>query len=211
MDLTKSKAGLIAFVIVGLLLAVFLVYLFVGNSNRLSDAELREIGATVYQDPRAISPFQLLDHRGNYFTQEEFDGHWTLLFFGYTACPDICPLTMAELKRFYQGLEQKDDTNIVLIMVDPLNDSPQKMADYVGSFHEDFIGLTGDSATIQQLATDLYVAYSDSPERQENGNHTIDHSTHISVISPDSNYHSVMRAPHRSADISVAYEAIRDR
>jgi protein SCO1/2 len=215
MDLNKKKTILIAFIIADVLLAILLVYLFVGNFNRLSDEELRELGATVYPDPREISSFQLTDHRGNSYTQDALAGSWTLIFFGYTACPDICPLTMSELDRFYQDLEssgQAQDTNIVLATVDPLNDSPQKMADYVSSFHEDFIGLTGDPATLQQLAGDLYVIFSESPDMRDNENdHMVNHSAHISVIDPNGNYHSVMRAPHRSADLGVAYAAIRKR
>jgi protein SCO1/2 len=215
MDSNKKKTVLIAFITADLLLAMLLVYLFVGNVNRMSDEELRELGATVYPDPREITPFQLTDHRGNSFTQDALDGSWTLIFFGYTNCPDICPLTMSELDRFYQDLEssgQAQDTNIVLATVDPLNDSPEKMADYVTSFHQDFIGLTGDLASLQQLADDLYVIFSDSSEEQgDEHNHTVNHSAHISVIDPNGNYHSVMRAPHRSADLGIAFEAIRER
>ena len=68
------------------------------------NTELRDLGGTVYPEPRVLSDFELIDHNGSTFTNESLVGQWDIVFFGFTSCPDICPLTMSELKKFYEQL-----------------------------------------------------------------------------------------------------------
>ena len=98
----NAKIGLVAFVVFDVLLAITLVSLYLARVERELLTELREIGVTVYPQPMQLSEFQLTDQFGNPFTQENLTGYWSILFLGYTNCPDICPLTMAELKQFYE-------------------------------------------------------------------------------------------------------------
>ena len=227
MQLTqKRKTALIAFLAVDLLIVVALITLFLLRGERQSEAELREIGVTIYPDPRTISDFRLLDQAGNFFTKADLQGHWNLVFFGFTHCPDICPLTMAELKQFYESvdLEELAKPRIFLVTVDPLRDNPATMAAYLENYNPDFIGLSGDPAAIAQLASELYVAYGEAPEAasamsHEHGdtvpqgdadeaNYLIEHSGHIAVIDPEGEYVAVMRAPHRDRDLGTAYREL---
>ena len=220
----KSKTALIAFLALDALVVVALVVLFQLRGERQSDAELREIGATIYPEPRAISDFRLQDETGDFFTKADFEGHWNLVFFGFTHCPDICPLTMAELKQFYEALdfEMLERPRVFLVTVDPLRDNPATMAAYLENYHADFIGLSGDPASIAQLASELYVAYGEPPADAmghahgdsqadvvvDEENYLIEHSGHIAVIDPRGEYVAVMRAPHRDRDMAVAYTEI---
>lgn len=226
MQLTpKRKTALIAFLAFDALLVVALVLLFLLRGDRETASDLRDIGVTVYPEARALSDFRLLDEQGAFFSRNDFQGHWNLVFFGFTHCPDICPLTMAELKQFYENLgDDLVKPRIFLVTVDPLRDNPESMAAYVNSYNEDFIGLSGDPVAIDRLASELYVGFSEVPsadslaelEQEEteeeghagHGNYLIEHSGHIAIIDPDGDYYAVMRAPHRDRDMISAYRVI---
>lgn len=228
MELTqKRKTALIAFLVFDFLVVVALIVLFQLRGERETAIELREIGVTVYPEARVLSDFRLLDQQGEFFTNADFRGHWNLVFFGFTNCPDICPLTMAELGQFYANLDFSEDEKprVFLVTVDPENDNPESMAAYVANYNEEFIGLSGDPAQIAQLAAELYVGYGDAVEpgtvsesHDHEGSHSeidvspgdylIEHSAHIAVINPEGDYHAVMRAPHRDRDLVTAFREL---
>lgn len=221
----KAKRGLIAFGIFDVTVIAVLIFLYsLGSQLDIKD-ELRELGVTVYPDVRPVQAFELIDENSLPFTQENLKDKWTLMFFGFTSCPDICPLTMAELKKFYEQMsdsDMKDELDIVMVSVDPERDNPERMGDYVNGFNEEFLGVTGDVNSISQVAAQFFVAYSE-PEpdtRSEHGDHMkmdnvsaeenylISHSGHIAVVNPKGNYHGVMRPPHRARDLAAAYKMI---
>ena len=226
----RGKFALIAFVLFDLAMAVILLDLRALRSERASELELRELGVTVYPEPRNLQDFELQDQLGNVFTGADFVGGWNLVFFGFTSCPDICPLTMAELDKFYRSIDGNEfaKPRIILVTVDPARDTPETMANYLGNYNEDFIGLSGDAASISRLASQLYVVQSGGPDAQVPGpdlpalhNHTedsnttgsvgdylINHSAHISVISPRGENFAVMRPPHRDQDIARAFQLL---
>ncbi|PCJ24302.1 MAG: hypothetical protein COA96_09915 [SAR86 cluster bacterium] len=229
MKLTRrAKGALIAFVLFDLALLVFMLDLFQLRAAHESELALRELGVTIFPEPRSLTDFKLQDHHGNAFTREDFIGSWNLVFFGFTSCPDICPLTMAELKQFYEALDvaEEDIPQIILVTVDPARDTAEMMTSYLSKYNEDFIGLNGDAESISILAKQLYVVHSVDlgGETVESHNHTedsstsdtsspandylINHSAHISIISPAGDYFAVMRAPHRNQDIDEAFQQI---
>ncbi|PCI74741.1 MAG: hypothetical protein COB20_14690 [SAR86 cluster bacterium] len=228
MQLTlKRKTAFIAFLAFDVLVVIALIVLFLLRSERQNEAELREIGVTIYPEVRTLSDFRLLDQQGEFFTKADFQGHWNLVFFGFTHCPDICPLTMAELGQFYAGLDFSQDVKprVFLVTVDPGQDNPESMAAYLANYSEEFIGLSGDPGQIAQLAAELYVGYSDavapgaaatSHEHEDSHaeedaieeNYLIEHSAHIAVINPQGDYYAVMRAPHRDQDLIKAFRRL---
>ncbi|MCH7816016.1 MAG: SCO family protein [Proteobacteria bacterium] len=215
----RRKQALIAFAVFDLLLLVILVSLFLVRSERESLAQLRELGVTVYPEARQLDEFKLTDQYGNLFSNHELLGFWTLVFFGFTSCPDICPITMAELKQFYEGLDDpaiKDNLRIVMVTVDPARDNPEAMGAYVNSFNQDFIGLSGDYESISALASQFFVAHSEPPtpshielEADAASNYLIEHSGHLAVVNPEGQYYAVMRSPHRDQELALAYRIIR--
>ncbi|MDD9897157.1 MAG: SCO family protein [Gammaproteobacteria bacterium] len=220
----STKLGLIAFLLVDIALAVILVSLFMVRAERELQTELRKIGATIYEEPFELSNINLLDQNGNRFSNEAFLGNWNLVFFGFTSCPDICPLTMAELDRFATNwLESNSGAlpRIILATVDPETDTPQKMNEYLSDFNPDFIGLTGERNALAVFADELFVAFGEPAavgaqpsghnthnNRLNPGDFVIDHSSHISVIDPDGNLFAVLRPPHRARDIAEAFTLI---
>ena len=218
----NAKIGLVVFVVFDVLLAIVLVSLYLARSERELLTELREIGVTVYPQPMQLSEFQLTDQFGNPFTEENLIGYWSILFLGYTNCPDICPLTMAELKQFYERLDEpeiKDDLRIVMVSVDAERDTPETMANYVNSFHRDFIGLSGDYDSISNLASQVFVAHSvvgQMPGHSEHaddvdGGYLIEHSSHLTIFNESGRLQAIVRQPVRDRDLLRAYRLLRGR
>ncbi len=180
----------------------------------MSTDELREIGARVYDAPIELSGFSLLDHNGDAFTETDLVGQWSLIFFGFTNCPDICPLTMHELGGFYNQLEALDaagDTDVIMVSVDPFRDDTEAVAQYVKGFHEDFIGVTGEFEEISNIARQLYIAHSQPPATPPEGNYLVDHSGNILLINPEGQYHGFLESGIRAENIRQAFEIIRNQ
>lgn len=120
----------------------------------------QELAGTELQEPVAISGFELVDQHGAPVDlAADYAGDVTLVFFGYTRCPDVCPLTMARLGRAYEELDAPDDLRVVMVTVDPGHDTPEVMAGYVGGFHPDFVGLTGSNSQVAEAARAFFVGF----------------------------------------------------
>ena len=222
----SAKLGLIAFLVVDIALVVSFVSLYWLRTDRSIEAELREIGATIYPHQFELSSFQLIDQDEGEFTNSELLDKWNLLFFGFTSCPDICPITMAELGRFADTWQENSNQplpQIILATVDPTTDTPAKLKDYLERFNSDFIGLTGDQNQLAMLANDVFVAYGEPAtvgkqvsghnnheSRVSQGDFVIDHSSHISVIDPNGDLVAVIRPPHRARDLLEAIQIISE-
>ena len=104
---------------------------------------------TTYEDTGPAPDFALTDHTGREVTLASFRGHPVLLFFGYTHCPDICPLTLARLQRSVRALGSRgEDVRVLLVTNDPARDTPPVLKAYVARFGPQVVGLTGDSASV---------------------------------------------------------------
>jgi protein SCO1 len=199
-----------------LLISVTLVYLW--NSARgLSNEQLNENGLFIYESPIAFADFNLIDQDEVPFNKDRLLDKWSLVFFGYTYCPDICPLTMATLSQFSRLLKETNfaaDTQVIMISVDPVRDTPEKLRDYVGFFNQDYIGVTGDYASIFTLALQLNISFSYGPgysaeNSGEAGDYMVSHSGVILLINPDGQYHGVFKLPHEANQILENYLALR--
>ncbi|MGP1616012.1 MAG: SCO family protein, partial [Pollutimonas bauzanensis] len=165
----------------------------------------------VYDIPRAITPFALTDHEGTPFTQEQLKGQWSLLFFGYTFCPDICPITLATIRQFEQLLVEEEpemaaQLQVAMISVDPQRDTAEKLAAYMGYFSEDYIGVTGQYIDVFNLGRQLNVAFGYTPT--ENGDYLVNHSGEIILINPDGQFHGFFKVPHNPEKMSQNFRSV---
>jgi len=194
------------------LVAVMVVFI-VGVTHKIlsprimSKHELSANGAIVFDKPRIIPEFNLIDQQGQAFTKEQLKGQWTLVFFGFTTCPDICPTTLASLSKVYGKLNDdiRDKTQIVLLSVDPARDTPEKLEEYVGFFNKNFVGVTGDFFEVKSLADKLNVAFNKVVTGDD---YTIDHSAHLVLINPYGDYHGIFKPPFELARLKVTYQSI---
>lgn len=212
MNSQNSKRGirltlLCVTVFVALILAGFIHK--ISQPRILNAYELRENGAVLLDMPRKFSDFELVDHRGQVFGAENLTGQWTLLFFGFTHCPDICPTTMAAAAKMYEGLEQEDkeQLQVVLISLDPERDTTEKLSQYVPYFNPDFIGATGNQYVLLKLATELNVAF--NKVQLETGDYTIDHGANMVLINPYGHYHGFFKPPFEEGSMRMAWQSIK--
>jgi len=181
----------------------------IGQPRLMSEGELQANGLYLMDPPRDMGEFALTDHHGNPFTPEALQGQWTLMFFGFTYCPDICPTTMAFLDRFVAELEgtEAQDTQVVMISVDPARDTVEQLASYVPYFNEDFTGVTGEFLDLFRLATALNTPFRKVPGQGED--YQVDHSANVVLINPRGHYHGFFKAPLDLAKMKVTYRAAR--
>jgi len=166
-----------------------------------SDDGHAQLQGTVLKPPRQIQVPELTKQDGTPFTNEDLNGQWSLLFFGYTHCPDICPTTMnvlAEAKRKSDG----DFPRVVFVTVDPQRDTVDMLGDYVHYFDPEFTGVTGDENMIQALALQASVLYMKVPGESGNENgYLVDHSSSILLINPEGQLAAFLGAPHTPGSI----------
>ncbi|KAH7292419.1 hypothetical protein KP509_29G067200 [Ceratopteris richardii] len=129
-------------------------------------------------------PFKLINHEGKEVTSEQFKGSWTLLYFGFTHCPDICPSELQKMVDAIDIIEKRNNLHItpVFITVDPERDSVEQIREYVTEFHPRLIGLTGSLEGIRQVARDYRVYYAKAGE--EDSDYLIDHSIIMYLMNP---------------------------
>lgn len=164
----------------------------------------------VWPDPRPLPEFQLSDHDGETFDRKRLRGHWTLMFFGYTSCPDICPTTMTTLRSVTHAMDQYESVapDMVLVTVDPDRDDAKTLADYVAHFGEAFIGVRGTEDELHLLSLKIGAMYQlDEPD--DDGNYDVAHSASLFLVDPQARLHAVFSPPHQVADIAKRLTAIR--
>lgn len=120
---------------------------------------------TALDNPPLVAPFELTNARGERVTLEAWRGELLLVFFGFTSCPDVCPLTLGRLAKIYEDLGEPEDVQVVMITVDPEHDTPEVTQRYAEAFHPDFVGLSGSTADIAEAAKRFYVGYRELGER----------------------------------------------
>ena len=130
------------------------------------------------------------------FTNQNLQGKWTLLFIGYTYCPDICPTTLADLDRVYPSLinDQNTTTQVVFISVDPNRDKAEQLADYVSYFNKNFIGVTGTHEKLWPFVTELGLIYSLVEEGEIDEFYLVDHSASIVLVNPAGEFHATFKS-----------------
>ena len=167
----------------------------VGEPRVMSLAETRANGLFLFDTPRDPGEFSLIDHHGSPFTREDLIDQWTLIFFGFTHCPDICPTTMAELAELKAQLvgTEASDARVVMLSVDPARDTPERLAQYASYFHTDFIGVTGDFTDILSFAQRLNAPFRKVSE--PDGAYQMEHSANVILMNPRGDYHGFFRAP----------------
>lgn len=181
----------------------------------------KDIQATIFPIARPVPEFSLIDHNNRPFTPENFKDHWTFLFFGFTSCPEICPTTLAALKEIYTQLSphtEKDPVQVVLVTVDPEEDTLARLKEYLAQFNPAFIGVTGPESQLNNLREQLGIIAEKSamiyhpkdPEAAPIVVNTIDHTGAILLVSPDGTYYGLFSMPHHAQQIAQDFIKVRD-
>jgi protein SCO1 len=133
-----------------------------------------------------LPSFSMLDQHGQVFGPEQFRGQWSFVFFGYLACPDVCPSSLHAMREFKRMLDERgagrDQRQFIFVSVDPEHDAPEVIADYVAWFDPEFIGLSGSGEQVDILARSMAIKYEEHID--ETGYRSIDHSSSLMIIDP---------------------------
>ena len=176
----------------------------------LTRAELNANGLVLFEVPRRFDDFAFIDDQGQPFTREDLLGKWTMVFPGFTNCPDICPVTMAELTKFWELLDDKpkEDLQVVMLSLDPHRDTPERLSQYVSYFNEDFMGLTSDIETLTRVGAQWNIAFTVvNPAEVGDEFYSVDHSGNIVLISPEGYYQGFFRPPFDPTRLNLTYQS----
>jgi protein SCO1 len=199
--------------VAGLVLTTGLVLLasgrFSGDTRQAGGGLLQAILPTP-SAPQAApigGPFELTDQNGRAVTEADFKGHPTLVFFGFTHCPDVCPTTMFDLSEVMRALgADADRTQGVFVTIDPERDTQAVLKDYLQSFDPHLSALTGNADAIDKMAREYRVYYKKVP--LDDGSYTMDHTTIVYLMDKSGRFvrpFSLKRTPQAAAADLRAY------
>jgi protein SCO1/2 len=169
-----------------------------------------EIHGTYFKNARNIPAFSVSKGKTGRFDDQDFNHHWTFVFFGYTRCPDICPTTLNLLKQVDAQLSTTTTPKpeVVFISLDPEHDTPEAVLDYARYFNPHFIGLVGTPDTLAVLTKSFGVVAQRVPMTHKPEDYLLDHSTTLFLINPKAQIQAILTAPHAVETLVQEYQEI---
>ncbi|WPO99888.1 SCO family protein [Pseudomonas sp. HR96] len=177
------------------------LWLLLSSRSPAQTPAMTEAGVLLMKEPRGVPAVSMSDQDGSQVRLDKLTGHWTLVFFGYTFCPDICPTTLAQLRQIDSRLPaaSRARLKVVFVSVDPQRDSPGQLKQYLGYFDPAFTGLVGTPESLEQLANGLSIPYIAPDTRQPN--YSVQHSGNMALLGPDGTQRGLIRAPFNTEKV----------
>ncbi len=201
-----NKKNRIMITVMGLFAFMALILgLFVSQHIRMAkNTDVSQFHGTVLEKPREVEPFTLTSTNHQPFDNASLQGHWTIVFFGFTNCGSICPTTMAELGKMYHLLEEKKVKvlpQVVMISVDPERDSLDKLDQYVKAFDSHFYGARGDEGSISMMTQAMGIAYTKVAlhANEDSQNYDIEHTGTLMLFNPKGELNAFFTTPHQAS------------
>ena len=207
---SKSQRGNTTVLFIGIAVIAILIGFYVQTGGKKPKEFPEFVKTIILPNAKEVSYPNFTDHTGKPFTKENFLGKWSIVFFGFTNCPDICPTTMQTLKQVKQNLQASSNWGnyqTIMVTVDPETDTSKRLSNYVTYFDPEFIGLTTDKETTAEFGKQLGILFI---KRQVDGsdNYEVDHSASIILINPQGQWAGVIGAPHKADTISADLEKL---
>lgn len=200
-----------AMTVIGLFAFVALIAgLFASQKVQNKGIDAQQFHGTLLDKPRPVSSFVLTGIDNAPFNNASMQGHWTMVFFGFTNCGSICPTTMAELGKMYHLLEKKGTKNlpqVVMISVDPERDNLDKLSHYVKAFDPNFYGARGDDNSVNAMTKEMGVAYAKValPTDENPQNYDIEHTGTVMLFNPKGELSAFFTMPHYASLLAKDY------
>ena len=190
-----QKTVLVLAAVVALVVGLTVNKVLNSKGDGTDKVALLDAGIVLLPQSRSLPDLTLTNQEGQAVTANHLEGKWSLLFFGYTFCPDICPATLAQVRQLKGQLSAEDQARlrVVLVTVDPNRDSPEQLKKYLAYFDPAFLGLTGEATDIQKLANGVSIPFIPADTSKEN--YTVDHSGNLVIIGPDGTQRGFIRSP----------------
>ena len=166
------------------------------------------VSGKILARPMEIDRFELIDQKNEVFNNKSLEGGWTVLFFGYTNCPDVCPTTIYKLAEIKNELEEdlsSSSFNTVLVTLDPDRDSTDRLKEYIGYFDESMLGVTGTYENIQSFTSSLSVFY--QRINKEEG-YDFNHTASIFVFNKDGSLFATMSPANTIGELTQDFYTI---
>jgi len=202
--LAYSQTGNSRILFIGIALLAVVLGIYVQGRQNQTEPPIFE-KTVLLPAPRAIQATTFTDHRGEAFGPEQFKDLWTIVFFGFTNCPDICPSTLRILKDVKEQVSQTglwEGYQVVMVSVDPARDTPQKLGTYVPFFDAEFLGVTADLEETQEFAKSVGALFIKRENEQNDEWYDVDHSASLILINPQGQWAGAITAPHQTDQIS---------
>jgi protein SCO1/2 len=169
-----------------------------------------QTAAVLLHEPKPLPDFALTDTDGKPFTRASLAGHWNLLYFGYTHCPDACPTTLSDLAHMRERLGSvpaEHKPQVWFISIDPKRDDPALLKNYTLYFDPSFMGATGSVEALRAMTAPLGVDFTYSPADQK-GDYGVTHSTFVVLVDPEGEEVALFSPPEEPARMAADYLAI---
>ena len=201
-----------------LIIIVFMIIVLTLFINKLtsprvlSNNELLINGLFLFEAPKQISDFKFASAKNNEFQKSDLMGKWTLMYFGFTRCPDECPTTMYQMSKLVKVLREKnfplENKQWVLVSIDPERDTPEQIDKYAKGFDEAFIGVSNTRPMLLNLATQLSVNNIMPNEDKMDHSHLDNHVNNIILLNPNGEFAGVFRPPFDLPRLSLTYQSV---
>ncbi|MBF0176313.1 MAG: SCO family protein [Magnetococcales bacterium] len=202
----KMAPTLLVALVITLLIGSRIYYRLSGEHWENSAQLPPDLVGSLMPAPKRLTDFQLTDHLGQVFTLSRLRGLWTVLFFGYTHCPDVCPTSMGFLHQVFTHLGESPfgQTRLqgVFVSVDPKRDSLGLLKDYVTFFNPGFFGVTGKESVLKDLAHQVGAYYAINPGGSDDA-YEITHSSAFFLISPDGRLVGIISQSNNPPDMAA--------
>lgn len=229
----KNTGFGIAPIIIILLIAIILAgaYFKFNNKNKIAIApEIKAL--TLVPTPKKVdAKLAFTDHNGQSFSLPQLQGKWSMLFFGYTSCPDICPMQMGILKQLVKSAEISNKPQAILVSIDPKRDTAARLKTYVQGFNPEFIGISAEKPELERFARELGVYYEyaetakgvgqdhsqhqnhkqhkeETNNKSENNSYELNHTASFILINPKGEYAGLFTAPYNVTKMINAYNKV---
>ncbi len=167
----------------------------------LHPASVQIQSGTLLRQPRPIADFSLANSDGKPYTKADLAGHWSVIYVGYTHCPDVCPTTLAQLKAVEKGLGvDAARLRFVFLSIDPERDTPEALGQYTHYFSPDFLAVTGPNAQLDALGANLGFVYEKVPG-QTPQTYLMDHSSALILIDPQARLAGYLTPPFKTESL----------
>ena len=209
---SSTHSGSILLVVVTIVAAIFGQWLYQVTQDEPVD--LNKLSATVFSTPRTVTPFSLLDHHGNVFTEKSLQGQWSFAFFGYSNCPDVCPSTLTTLNLMLKAIGNQAAEltlpRVMMFSVDPERDTVEQLGKYIPYFNKSFIGVTAEKQSdVDAITKQFGIAYFVNKKSPTDTEYAVEHSGAILLFNPQGQLHALFSAPHDPVILANEFATIR--
>lgn len=212
--MSTQKNRITSTVIVLLVVMSLIAGLFVSQHlHNKKKVDLSQFNGTLLHKPREINQFTLTGIDGQTFTNENLQGQWTMVFFGFTNCGFVCPTTMGELAKMYRILEESKASplpQVVMITIDPDRDSQDKLNSYVRAFNSHFYGARGSVEMVKDMTKEMGIAYTKIAlsASADGDNYDMQHSGAVMLFNPRGELNAFFTTPHHAGLLAKDYRLL---